>query len=78
MATYQLKWLDHNDTVIREGTLNAWDDHEARRNAEGRLSSATALEIWRGSRCIGRLPTTDAAAFRAGFRPHHSEPWRHM
>ena len=54
MPAYRIYWLDKDDHIIAADNLIADADEQARAAAEVRLGRASALEVWRGARCVAR------------------------
>jgi len=54
MPNYRIYLLDQDDRIFQAGTLIAVTDDEARRRARILPETASAIEVWQGTRCVGR------------------------
>ncbi len=56
MQTYRIYWLDRHGRIKRGEWIEAQDDDDARKQAEGLCDGATpTIEVWNGPRHVDEI-----------------------
>ena len=78
MSAYRIYWFDRDDRIIGADNLIADSDDVVRSGAARHLQSASAIEVWNGTRLVVRISAPAIKAAPAAVPPGRGAGWRRL